>query len=258
MQMFKTEDDIEVLRQNGDLVSRTLAEVAKNIKPGVTTIQLDRIAEEFIRDHGAVPGFLGYNGFPNTLCTSVNDAVVHGIPSSYVLKEGDIVSVDCGTKFKGFYGDSAYTFAVGNVSAEVAKLLNVTKESLFDGISQAIDGGRVGDISFAVQTKAETNGFSVVRELVGHGLGRNMHEKPEVPNYGYRGRGPKLISGMVMCIEPMINLGTKHVFQENDGWTIKTLDHKPSAHFELTLVVRKDKAETLSTFKYIEEVYKFV
>lgn len=256
--MHKTEEEIELLRQNADIVSRTLAEVAKNIQPGVTTIQLDRIAEEFIRDHGAIPGFLGYNGFPNTLCTSVNDAVVHGIPSDYVLKEGDIISVDCGTKFKGFYGDSAYTFAVGKVSPEVSKLLKVTKDSLFDGIAQAVDGARVGDISCAVQTRAESNGFSVVRELVGHGLGSNMHEKPEVPNYGSRGRGPKLGSGMVMCIEPMINLGGKHVYQEDDGWTIRTLDHKPSAHFELTVVVRKEKAEILSTFKYIEEVYKFV
>lgn len=256
--MLKTEEDIDLLRFNADLVSRTLAEIAKNIKPGVTTIYLDRIAEEFIRDHGAVPGFLGYNGFPNTLCTSVNDAVVHGIPSDYVLKDGDIVSVDCGTKYKGFYGDSAYTFAVGDVTPEVKKLLVTTKESLFDGIAQAVEGGRVGDISFAVQSKAESNGFSVVRELVGHGLGTNMHEKPEVPNYGSRGKGPKLFSGMVMCIEPMINLGTKHVYQEEDGWTIKTFDHKPSAHFELTIVVRKDKAEVLSTFKYIEEVYKFV
>jgi methionyl aminopeptidase len=256
--MFKTEEEIEILRQNADLVSRTLAEVAKNIKPGITTIHLDRIAEQFIRDHGAEPGFLGYNGFPNTLCTSVNDAVVHGIPSEYVLVEGDIVSVDCGTKFKGFYGDSAYTFAVGNINPDVKQLLKVTKESLFEGIAQAIDGGRVGDISYAVQATAEASGFSVVRELVGHGLGRNMHEKPEVPNYGYKGRGPKLKTGMVMCIEPMINLGTKHVYQENDGWTIKTHDHKPSAHFELTVVVRKGKAEVISTFKYIDEVYKFV
>lgn len=256
--MYKTEEEIEALRQNADLVSRTLAEVAKNIQSGVTTLQLDRIAEEFIRDHGALPGFLGYNGFPNTLCTSVNDAVVHGIPSDYVLKEGDIISVDCGTKLKGFYGDSAYTFAVGEVSSDVAKLLKVTKESLYDGIAQAIEGARVGDISNAVQTKAESNGFSVVRELVGHGLGRNMHEKPEVPNYGSRGKGPKLSSGMVICIEPMINLGGKHVYQEDDGWTIRTFDHKPSAHFELTVLVQKDKAEILSTFKYIEEIYKFV
>jgi methionyl aminopeptidase len=229
--------------------------VAKRIKPGVTTLALDKVAEEFIRDHGAEPGFLGYGGFPNTLCTSVNDAVVHGIPSNVELKEGDIVSVDCGTKYKGFYGDSAYSFAVGNVADEVRKLLKVTEESLYQGILQAIHGNRVGDISNAVQVHAESNGFSVVRELVGHGLGKDMHEKPEVPNYGSRGRGSKLVNGMVICIEPMINIGTKHVYQENDGWTIKTYDHKPSAHFELTVAIGKGKPQLLSTFKYIEEVY---
>lgn len=255
MQITKTEEEIELLSLNGDLVSRTLAEVAKRIKPGVTTLELDKVAEEFIRDHGAEPGFLGYGGFPNTLCTSVNDAVVHGIPSKVVLKEGDIVSVDCGTKYKGFYGDSAYSFAVGNVADEVRKLLKVTEESLYQGILQAIHGNRVGDISNAVQAHAESNGFSVVRELVGHGLGRNMHEKPEVPNYGSRGRGSKLVNGMVICIEPMINIGTKHVYQEDDGWTIKTYDHKPSAHFELTVAIGKGKPQLLSTFKYIEEVY---
>jgi methionyl aminopeptidase len=255
MQITKTEEEIELLRINGDLVSRTLAEVAKRIKPGVTTLALDKVAEEFIRDHGAEPGFLGYGGFPNTLCTSVNDAVVHGIPSNVELKEGDIVSVDCGTKYKGFYGDSAYSFAVGNVADEVRKLLKVTEESLYQGILQAIHGNRVGDISNAVQVHAESNGFSVVRELVGHGLGKDMHEKPEVPNYGSRGRGSKLVNGMVICIEPMINIGTKHVYQENDGWTIKTYDHKPSAHFELTVAIGKGKPQLLSTFKYIEEVY---
>jgi methionyl aminopeptidase len=258
MQIIKTEEEIEILRLNADLVSRALAEVAKEIKPGISTMHLDRIAETFIRDHGAVPGFLGYNGFPNTLCISVNDAVVHGIPSDYVLKDGDIVSVDCGTKYKGFYGDSAYTFAVGNVSPEVFKLLKVTEESLFKGIEMAKEGARVGDVSNAIQSHAENNGFSVVRELVGHGLGKNMHEKPEVPNYGSSGKGPKLLSGMVFCIEPMINLGTKHVFQDKDGWTIRTYDHKPSAHYELTIVVRKNQPEVLSTFKYIQEVYKFV
>lgn len=255
MQITKTEEEVELLSLNGDLVSRTLAEVAKRIKPGVTTLELDKVAEEFIRDHGAEPGFLGYGGFPNTLCTSVNDAVVHGIPSKVVLKEGDIVSVDCGTKYKGFYGDSAYSFAVGNVADEVRKLLKVTEESLYQGILQAIHGNRVGDISNAVQAHAESNGFSVVRELVGHGLGRNMHEKPEVPNYGSRGRGSKLVNGMVICIEPMINIGTKHVYQEDDGWTVKTYDHKPSAHFELTVAIGKGKPQLLSTFKYIEEVY---
>ena len=258
MHIVKTEEEVELLRQNAEIVSQALALIASRIKPGVTTRQLDALAEEFIRDQGAVPGFLGYNGFPNTLCTSVNEAVVHGIPSGYVLKEGDIVSVDCGTKYKGFYGDSAYTFAVGAISPEIKKLLTVTEESLFLGISQAIDGLRVGDIGHAVQSHAEKNGFSVVRELVGHGLGASMHEKPEIPNYGSPGRGMKLKDGMVFCIEPMINLGTKQVFQDKDGWTIRTYDRKPSAHFELTVVVRKGKAEVLSTFKYIDEVYKLV
>ncbi len=257
MIITKTEEEVELLRINADLVSRTLAEVAKRIKPGVTTLDLDKVAEEFIRDNGAEPGFLGYGGFPNTLCTSVNDAVVHGIPSSkQVLKEGDIVSVDCGTKYKGFYGDSAYSFAVGEVSEQVKQLLTVTQESLYQGIMQAVHGNRVGDISNAVQKHAESYGFSVVRELVGHGLGREMHEKPEVPNYGSKGRGAKLVDGMVICIEPMINIGTKNVYQEDDGWTIRTYDHKPSAHFELTVVIRKDKPQVLSTFKYIEELYK--
>jgi len=256
MQLSKTEEEIELLRLNNDLVSKTLAEVAKIIRPGITTLALDKRAEEFIRDNGAVPGFLGYNGYPNTLCISVNDAVVHGIPSSYQLKEGDIVSVDCGTFMHGYYGDSAYTFPVGQVSPEVQRLMEVTKKSLELGVEQALDGLRVGDISYAVQQYAEANGYSVVRELVGHGLGKKMHERPEVPNYGYKHRGPKLVEGMVICIEPMINLGAKEVYQERDGWTIRTRDGKPSAHFELAVVVRKGKAETLSTFKYIDEVLK--
>ncbi|MFP4556061.1 MAG: type I methionyl aminopeptidase [Bacteroidales bacterium] len=258
MQIIKTEEEIDILRVNADIVSRALALVAENIKPGVTTRFLDGLAEEYIRDNGAEPGFLGYQGFPNTLCISLNDAVVHGIPSDYQLKEGDIVSVDCGTRYKGYYGDSAYTFGVGELSSQVSKLLRVTKESLYQGIEHAVEGSRIGDIGHAVQEHAEKNGFSVVRELVGHGLGASMHEKPEVPNYGARGRGMKLKSGMVLCIEPMVNLGTKQVYQDKDGWTIKTYDNQPSAHFELTVVVRKGKAETLSTFKYIEEVYKFV
>ncbi|HOP03447.1 MAG TPA: type I methionyl aminopeptidase [Tenuifilaceae bacterium] len=254
MQIVKTGEEIELVRKNALLVSKTLAEVGKVIAPGVTTNQLDRLAEEFIRDNGAEPGFLGYNGYPNTLCISVNDAVVHGIPSDYVLKNGDIVSVDCGTKWFGYYGDSAFTFAVGEVTPEAESLLAVTRESLFKGINQAIDGNRVGDVSNAVQTYAESFGFSVVRELVGHGLGREMHEKPEVPNYGHQGRGPKLVDGMVICIEPMINMGGRQVYQTNDGWTIKTADGKPSAHFELTVVVRKGKPEVLSTFDYVDLV----
>jgi len=256
MVLAKTEEEIELLRLNNELVSKTLAEIAKLIRPGVTTLELDKRAEEYIRDNGAKPGFLGYNGYPNTLCTSVNSAVVHGIPKNIALKDGDIVSVDCGTLLHGFYGDSAFTFTIGEVSPEVQRLIKVTRESLDLGIDKAIDGLRVGDISSAVQHHAESNGYSVVRELVGHGLGRNMHEKPEVPNYGMRGNGPKLISGMVICIEPMINMGGKGVIQERDGWTIRTADGKPSAHFELAVVVRKGKAERLSTFKYIDEVLK--
>lgn len=256
MILAKTEEEIELLRLNNELVSKTLAEVAKLIRPGITTLDLDKRAEEYIRDNGAKPGFLGYNGYPNTLCTSVNSAVVHGIPKGIALKEGDIVSVDCGTFLHGFYGDSAYTFTIGEVSPEVQRLIKVTRECLDLGIDKAVEGLRVGDISNAVQHHAETNGYSVVRELVGHGLGRNMHEKPEVPNYGSRGSGPKLVSGMVICIEPMINMGTKQVIQERDGWTIRTADGKPSAHFELAVVIRKGKAERLSTFKYIDEVLK--
>ena len=252
MVTIKTEEEIELLRENNLLVSATLAEVGKHIAPGVTTLELDAIAEEFIRSHGAVPGFLGYAGFPNTLCISVNEQIVHGIPSSYALKEGDIVSVDCGTGRKGFYGDSAYTFAVGNIDPQVAKLLQVTKEALYKGVAQAKAGNRVGDIAAAVQGHAEANGFSVVRELVGHGLGRDMHEDPEVPNYGMRGRGPLLKEGMVICIEPMINMGTKYVVFEDDGWTVRTADRKPSAHFEFAVAIRKGGADVLTDFGIIE------
>ncbi|OFX22576.1 MAG: type I methionyl aminopeptidase [Bacteroidetes bacterium GWA2_31_9b] len=257
MLVYKTEEEIDILRRNNLLVSKTLAEVAKLIKPGVTTLELDKRAEEFIRDNGAVPGFLGYGGYPNTLCTSINDEVVHGIPSNRVLKNGDIVSVDCGTFMEGFYGDTAYTFPVGEVKDDVMNLIKTTKESLFKGIDNAIDGLRIGDVGYAVQFHAEKAGFSVVREMVGHGLGRDMHESPEVPNYGKRGRGIKLATGLVICIEPMINMGSKYIKQDNDGWTIRTIDGKPSAHFELAIVVRKEKAEILSTFKYIEEVKNF-
>lgn len=249
---LKTEEEIELLRENNILVSKTLAEVGKHIRAGVTTLELDRIAEEYIRSNGAVPGFLGYGGFPNTLCVSVNEEVVHGIPSNRVLKDGDIVSVDCGTIMKGFYGDTAYTFAVGDVSPSVAKLLKITKEALLKGVEKAKAGNRVGDISAAIQQHAETNGYSVVRELVGHGLGRNMHESPEVPNYGVRGRGPLLKKGMVICIEPMVNMGTKGVVFEQDGWTVRTADRKPSAHFEFALAITDSTADVLSTFKYIE------
>jgi methionyl aminopeptidase len=244
---------IEILRECNLLVSKTLAEIAKVVGPGVTTLELDRIAEEYILDHHALPGFKGYNGYPGTLCTSVNSQVVHGIPSSYELKEGDVVSIDCGVKMKGYYGDTAYTFAVGELDEKVAELLKVTYESLFKGIEQAVAGKRTGDIGHAVQQHAESGGFSVVREMVGHGLGENLHEKPEVPNYGRKGRGSKLTAGMVLCIEPMINLGGKAIIQERDGWTIRTKDDKPSAHYELAVVVEKGKADILSTFEYIEE-----
>ncbi len=250
---LKTKEEVELLRENNLLVSATLAEVGKHIRPGVTTLELDRIAEEFIRSHGAVPGFLGYGGFPNTLCVSVNENVVHGIPSNYALKEGDVVSVDCGTILKGFYGDSAYTFGVGEIAPEVEQLLRVTKESLIKGVEQAVAGNRVGDISAAVQAHAEKYGYGVVRELVGHGLGRKMHESPEVPNYGRRGTGPLLKEGMVICIEPMINMGSKNVVFERDGWTVRTKDRKPSAHFEFAVAIRNGEADVLTDFDIIEK-----
>jgi methionyl aminopeptidase len=251
---FKTEEEIEIQRQSSLLVGKTLAEVAKLIKPGVTTKKLDQVAETFIRDHGAIPGFKGYGGFPATLCISVNDEVVHGIPGDRVLINGDIVSIDCGTLMNGFYGDSAYTFPVGEVDEEVLKLLERTKESLYLAIKQAVAGKRIGDIGNAVQTYCEGYGYSVVRDLVGHGVGRNLHEKPEVPNYGRRGSGVKLKSGMVLAIEPMINLGRKEVIQDPDGWTIRTADSKPSAHYEHDVAIRNGEADVLSTFEDIEKV----
>jgi methionyl aminopeptidase len=254
MLYIKTNEEVELLRESNMLVSRTLAEIAKLIKPGITTLSLDKVAETFILDNGAQPAFKGYNGFPKTLCTSVNDQVVHGIPSAYILKEGDIVSIDCGVIRNGYYGDSAYTFAVGEIDKEVRKLLEVTRTSLEEGVKEAIAGNRLGDISFAVQTTAENAGYSVVRELVGHGLGTKLHESPEVPNYGRRGTGAKMEKGLVICIEPMINMGLKETIQMNDGWTIKTADGKPSAHFEYAVAVDKGKADVLTTFKYIEEV----
>jgi methionyl aminopeptidase len=236
------------------LVSRTLAEIAVLIKPGVTTLYLDSIAESFIRDNGATPAFKGYGGFPNTLCTSVNEEVVHGIPSGYVLKDGDIVSVDCGVILNGWYGDSAFTFPVGPITKEVRRLLDYTRASLEEGVKEAVAGNRVGDISYAVQTKAESGGYSVVRELVGHGLGRKLHEQPEVANWGKQGTGPKMEKGLVICIEPMINLGKKETLQMRDGWTIITADGKPSAHFEYAVAVDKGEAEVLTTFKFIDKV----
>lgn len=254
MLYLKTDEEIGLLRESNLLVSRTLAELASLIKPGITTLDLDKVAEEYIRDHGAVPGFKGYGGFPNTLCTSVNDEVVHGIPSGYVLKEGDIISVDCGVILDGWYGDSAYTFAVGEISEGTRRLLDFTRASLEEGVKEAVAGNRIGDISSAVQTMAESGGYSVVRELVGHGLGRKLHEHPEVANWGKKGSGPKMEKGLVICIEPMINAGRKETMQMNDGWTIKTTDGKPSAHFEYAVAVDKGKADVLTTFKFIEEV----
>jgi methionyl aminopeptidase len=249
---IKTEEEIELMRQSNMLVSETLAEIAKVIKPGVSTLQLDKLAEEYLRDHGGEPGFLGYNGFPNTLCTSVNSEVVHGIPSDFQLKEGDIVSVDCGVKLNGFYGDSAYTFEIGEVEATTRDLLKTTKEALFIGIEMAREGNRLGDVGNAIQKHAEQRGYSVVREMVGHGLGKHLHEEPEVPNYGRRGSGVKLKKGMVICLEPMINLGERYIKQDQDGWTIRTRDDKPSAHFELAVAVQKGEALVLSTFDLIE------
>jgi methionyl aminopeptidase len=254
MLYLKTDEEVGLLKESNMLVSRTLAELASLIKPGVTTLYLDRIAEAFIRDNGATPAFKGYGGFPNTLCTSVNDEVVHGIPSNYVLKEGDIISVDCGVILNGWYGDSAYTFPVGVISDEVRRLLEFTRASLEEGVKEAIAGNRVGDISNAVQTRAESGGYTVVRELVGHGLGRKLHESPEVANWGKKGTGPKMEKGLVICIEPMINLGKKETLQMRDGWTIKTADGKPSAHFEYAVAVDKGEAEVLTTFEFIETV----
>lgn len=251
---LKTPEEIEILRENAILVSKTLAEVGKIIAPGVKTATLDKRAEEFIRDNGAVPGFLGYGGFPATLCISVNDVVVHGFPGEYELKEGDIVSVDCGTIYKGFYGDSAYTFPVGEVDGETASLLRTTKEALALGARQAVAGNRIGDIGHAVQSYCENRGFSVVRELVGHGIGRDMHEDPMVPNYGKPGTGKRLKEGMVICIEPMINAGKKEVYEQSNGWGVATADGRKSAHFEWTVAVGKSGPDILTTFDYIENL----
>lgn len=252
---LKTNEEIELMYLANQLVGKTLGELAKYIKPGVSTLQLDRIAEAFIRDHGAIPAFLGYGGFPNSICASVNEHIVHGIPSDKaILKEGDVISIDCGTILNGFVGDSAYTFAVGQIDPEVQKLLDITKESLYIGIEQAVEGKRVGDISSAVQEYCEKNGYSVVRELVGHGIGKQMHEAPEVPNYGKKGSGSLLREGMCICIEPMINLGKRNVVFEKDGWTVRTKDRKPSAHFEHCIAIQSGKARILSSFKFLEEV----
>lgn len=242
----KTDAEVELLREANQLVSKTLAEVAVHIRPGVTTLRLDAIAEEFIRSHGALPAFKGYAGFPNTLCTSVNDEVVHGIPSDYALMEGDIISVDCGVILNGWYGDSAFTFPVGEVKPEILRLLDFTRASLEEGVRQAIAGNRIGDISHAVQSKAEGGGYSVVRTLVGHGIGKHLHEGPEVPNFGRRGSGTRLERNMVICIEPMINMGTKYTSTDSDGWTVRTGDGKPSAHFEYAVAARREARSALN------------
>lgn len=255
---LKTEREIEKLRRSGDLVSQTLAEVAGQVRPGVSTRSLDQVAEAFIRKHGASPAFKGYrvgaNVFPASICTSVNKAVVHGIPGETVLEEGDIVSIDCGVVLDGFYGDSAYTFAVGEISDETRRLLNVTYEALVDGIGQAVAGNRVGDIGYAVSHRCESAGFGVVYDLVGHGIGRSLHEAPQVPNVGRRGTGKRLSENLTICIEPMVNGGTAEVITRPDGWTVDTADGKPSAHYEHMVLVKKGEAEVLTTFAYIEQV----
>jgi methionyl aminopeptidase len=251
---YKTKEEIELIRESSLLVGAALAEVAKLIKPGVSTLSLDKRAYEFIADNKAIPAFLNYNGFPNSLCISVNSQVVHGIPGKYELKDGDIVSVDCGVVKNGFYGDSAYTFPVGWVTPEIMQLLAVTKESLYKGIENAVVGKRIGDIASAIQTYCESYGYTVVRELVGHGLGRALHEEPEVPNFGKAGNGIQLQEGLVIAIEPMINLGKRNVKTESDGWTIVTQDNMPSAHFEHTIAIGKHKADILSSFDLIEQL----
>ena len=259
MIFLQTDDEIELLRQSNLLVGKTLAEVAKLIKPGVTTKELDRVAEEFIRDHGAIPTFKGFPNpfgppFPGSICTSVNEQVVHGIPGDTVLKDGDIISVDCGTLMNGYCGDSAYTFCVGEVAPEIIDLLKVTKEALYKGIEMAVHGKRLGDIGYAVQQHCESHSYGVVREFVGHGIGKNMHEDPQVPNYGRRGTGTLLKKGMCIAIEPMITLGDKKIGMEADRWTVRTMDRKCAAHFEHTVAVGLDKADILSSFEFIDQV----
>lgn len=254
MIFYKTADEIELIRESCLLVCKALTHVASIIRPGITGEEIDKAAEELIRDHNAKPGFKGYRGFPATLCISPNEGVVHGIPTKKEFQNGDVVSVDCGSYLNGFYGDSAFTFALGEVDEATMELLRVTNTSLYLGIENAIEGRRIGDIGFAVQDYCENqHPYGIVRELVGHGIGRELHESPEVPNYGKRGKGAKLKEGLVIAIEPMVNLGTKDVQQSNDGWTIITKDKKPSAHFEHTVAVKKDKADILSNHKLIEE-----
>jgi methionyl aminopeptidase len=256
---IKTEEEIDLIRQSSLLVGKTLGEISRRIGPGVNTLELDRVAEEFIRDHGGIPAFKNYQNnpevspYPYTLCISVNDEVVHGMPGpEKILKEGDVASVDCGVLMNGYFGDSAFTFGIGEIAPSKKRLLTVTRESLMKGIEKAIAGNTLGDIGHAIQYHVETNGFSVVQEMVGHGIGKDLHEPPEIPNYGKKGKGVKLEERMVFAIEPMVNQGRRKIFQARDGWTILTADRSVSAHFEHTVVIRKDKAEILSTFETIE------
>jgi methionyl aminopeptidase len=254
MSLIKSREEIELIRNSAQLVSKTLGMIASEIKEGITTLQLDRLAEDFIRSNNGIPGFLGLYDFPNTLCISPNNQVVHGIPNNDPIKDGDIISIDCGVLMNGYYGDHAYTFGIGNITKEAEKLLDITKKSLYEGIKKFKSGNRVGDVGYAIQDFCESNGYGVVRELVGHGLGKTMHEKPEMPNYGKRGKGKKFTDGMVVAIEPMINQGTHKIRHHRDGWTITTLDNKLSAHFEHNIAIIDGNPELLSTFSYIYDI----
>lgn len=254
---LKTEEELVIIRESAQILGKAHGEIAKHVRPGVKTITLDTLAEEFIRDHGGVPSFKNYRGFPASLCISANEIVVHGFPGNYEVKEGDILSVDCGVQYKGYHSDSAYTYPLEGCKPETLLLLERTYESLYQGIAQAKAGNRIGDVAFAIQSYVESFGYGVVRELVGHGVGKKLHEDPEVPNYGKRGKGVKIVPGMVFAIEPMINQGTKNVVQERDGWTIRTADKKPSAHFEHMVAIHADRTEILTTHEYIEENYSY-
>jgi len=254
---LKTAEELQIMKESSQILGKAHGEIARKVKPGVKTKDLDKLAEEYIRDNGGVPSFKHYNGFPSSLCISVNDVVVHGFPGNYEVKETDIISIDCGVLYKGFHSDSAYTYPLEGVGPETLLLLNRTYESLYRGIAQAKAGNRIGDVSYAIQSYVESFGYGVVRELVGHGVGRKLHEDPEVPNYGKRGKGVKIIAGMVFAIEPMINRGTKNVVQDNDGWTVRTADHMPSAHFEHTVAVTESETVILTTHEYIEENYTY-
>jgi methionyl aminopeptidase len=255
---LKSEEEINIIKEGALILGKAHGEIAGLIKPGIKTSALDKVAEEYIRDHGGVPSFKNYNGsFPASLCISVNEVVVHGIPSGYELRESDVVSIDCGVYYRGYHSDSAYTYPLEGADKKVIQLLERTYEALFRGIEQARAGNRIGDVGYAIQSYVESFGYGVVRELVGHGVGKSLHEDPEVPNFGKRGKGVKLVPGMVLAIEPMINMGTKNVVQERDGWTIRTADRLPSAHFEHMVAIREDKTEVVTTHQYIEENYSF-